>query len=226
MFSRNLMYLCMSCDDSHVRTCTPLACVAVQTCLFRSFENFVFSECLHNSVASHFERLFFGNHLKKNKDSYCAATCVVRRIMDCGAGVHLTGSPKCWHSSDWRHALGTNTWQFALPSASDNTAARARAEKLWSAAEPLGGFLKLGWAARRHIELLVTHLAGEYSTLADELSRGNKSRFRNLMTARHRIPLQVLFGPNRMHHATLSRGRMAGRLGSRTTAFMKKDLAA
>ena len=50
MFSRSLMYLCLSCDDSHVRTCTPLACVAVQTCLFGSFENFSISECLHNSV--------------------------------------------------------------------------------------------------------------------------------------------------------------------------------
>ena len=46
-----------------------------------------------------------------------------------------------------RHALGAKAWQFALPAASDNTAAEARTEKLWSTAEPLGTFLKpaAGW---------------------------------------------------------------------------------
>ena len=72
-----------------------------------------------------------------------------------------------------RRALGATTWRFALPSASDNTAAEARTEKLWSTAEPLGAFLKVaaGWAAPRHIEFLVTHHAGEYNQWADELSR-------------------------------------------------------
>ena len=60
--------------------------------------------------------------------------------------------------------LGAQQWTF--PAASDNTAAEAQTEKLWSTAEPLGSFLKLtaAWAARRHIELLVTHLAGEHSS--------------------------------------------------------------
>ena len=60
-----------------------------------------------------------------------------------------------------RRTLGAQSWHFALPAASDNTAAEARTETFWSTAEPLGSFVKLaaGWAARRYIELLVTHLA-------------------------------------------------------------------
>ena len=90
------------------------------------------------------------------------------------------------------HAMGASTWQFALPAASDNTTAEARTEKLWSTAEPLGTFLKLaaGWAARHHVELLTTHLAGEQNTWADELSRGNTSRFRHRTAERYRLPLQ------------------------------------
>ena len=91
-----------------------------------------------------------------------------------------------------RHAMGASAWQFALPAASDNTTAEARTEKLWSTAEPLGTFLKLaaGWAARHHVELLITHLAGEQNTWADELSRGNTSRFRHRAAERYRLPLQ------------------------------------
>ena len=90
---------------------------------------------------------------------------------------HLTGSPQQYIAffetlahlalaMTARHALGSTAWQFALPTAS---AAEARSEKLWCTAEPLAGFLKLvaGWAARHHIELLVTHLAGERNTWAD-----------------------------------------------------------
>ena len=104
-------------------------------------------------------------------------------------------------------ALGATTWKFALPSpASDNTAAEARAEKLWSTAEPLGTFLKLaaGWAARHHIEFLATHHAGVYNVWADELSRNNLSRFRNRM---HQImtPLRQVTGIKKRWHRLHSR---------------------
>ena len=37
-------------------------------------------------------------------------------------------------------ALGAQQWAFSLPAASDNTAAEAQTEKLWSTAEPLESF--------------------------------------------------------------------------------------
>ena len=122
-----------------------------------------------------------------------------------------------------RHALGSTTWQFALPRASDNTTAEARSEKLWCTAEPLAGFLKLvaGWAARHHIELLVTHLAGEQNTCADELSRGNLSRFRNRTAQRYRLALQVFLDPTGLHHAASTRRRMARPASSRTASSLK-----
>ena len=75
--------------------------------------------------------------------------------------------------------VGAKHGKFALPSASDNTASEAGCEKLWSTAEPLGTVLKMAasWSARHHVELLVTHLAGEKNTWADELSRGRTARF-------------------------------------------------
>ena len=88
-------------------------------------------------------------------------------------------------------ALGAKQWAFSLPTASENTAAEAKTEKLWSTAEPLGSFLKLtaAWAVKHHVELLVTHLAGEFNTWADELSRGNASRFRHRNAERVSIGL-------------------------------------
>ena len=82
-------------------------------------------------------------------------------------------------------------WAFCPPAASDNTAAEAKTEKLWSTAEPLGSFLKLtaAWAAQHHVELLVTHLAGEHNTWADELSRGKLSRFQRRTAERVSIGL-------------------------------------
>ena len=88
-------------------------------------------------------------------------------------------------------ALKAKQWAFCLPAASDNTAAEAKTEKLWSTAGPLGTFLKLtaAWAAQRHVELLVTHLAGEHNTWADELSRGKLGRFRRRAAERVSIGL-------------------------------------
>ena len=98
------------------------------------------------------------------------------------------------HRSCWLVActsLGAQQWTFALPAASDNTAAEAQTEKPWSTAEPLGTFLKLtaAWAARRHVELLVTHFAGEQNTWTDELSRGQLKRFQHRTAERVSIGL-------------------------------------
>ena len=110
-----------------------------------------------------------------------------------------------------RHSLGARAWQFALPAASDNTAAEARTEKLWSTAEPLMSFLKLaaGWAARHHIELLVTHLAGEQNSWADELGRRNCSRFRRGIAERHRNGMHR-FAPSARCRSTAHNARRQG----------------
>ena len=90
-----------------------------------------------------------------------------------------------------QRSLGAQQWTFSLPAASENTAAEAQTEKLWSTAEPLGSFLKLtaAWAARHHVELLVTHLAGERNAWADELSRGKLHRFQHRTADRISIGL-------------------------------------
>ena len=78
-----------------------------------------------------------------------------------------------------RRGLGAQQWT------------EAQTEKLWSTAEPLGSFLKLAaaWAARHHIELLVTHLAGEGNAWADELSRDKLHRFQRRASERVSIGL-------------------------------------
>ena len=93
--------------------------------------------------------------------------------------------------------LGAKHWKFALPCASDNTASEAGCEKLWSTAEALGTFLKMAasWSARHHVELLVTHLAGEKNTWADELSRGREARFHHRKEERVSIALHNFLDP-------------------------------
>ena len=146
-------------------------------------------------------------------DSHSAATCMVRRTVDLRRNTHrMAATDRGTATLHWcfetlaqlalamtaHRALGAQQWAFCLPSASDNTAAESRTEKLWSTAEPLGSFLKLtaAWAARHHVELLVTHLAGERNTWADELSRGNTSCFR------HRTAQRVSLGLHLFQDAT------------------------
>ena len=97
-----------------------------------------------------------------------------------------------------RKVIGARQWRFALPAASDNTAAEAGTEKLWSTAEPLGSFLKMAAArsARHHVELLVMHLPGEKNTLADELSRGRLARFQHRPHERISIALHNFLDPS------------------------------
>ena len=69
--------------------------------------------------------------------------------------------------------LHSRHFNFVLPTASDNTAAEAGINKLFTTTEPLCIFLKLvaSWSARRNVRLAVSHLAGEKNVWADELSR-------------------------------------------------------
>ena len=93
--------------------------------------------------------------------------------------------------------LHSRHFNFVLPTASDNTAAEAGINKLFTAAEPLCIFLKLvaSWSARRNVHLAVSHLAGEKNVWADELSRSKLHRFAHRTADRERIPLDMLARP-------------------------------
>ena len=77
------------------------------------------------------------------------------------------------------HAREAFSFYSALASASDNTAAEAGIKRLFTASEPLSGFLKTvaEWSARTNVRLALTHLAGEKNVWADELSRKRTHRF-------------------------------------------------
>ena len=68
---------------------------------------------------------------------------------------------------------GPASMPFALSTGSDNTSAQAGLNSLFTTAEPLSRFLRLAatWAEACHIELVVSHVAGEHNQLADDLSR-------------------------------------------------------
>ena len=108
---------------------------------------------------------------------------------------------------------------FKLPSGSDNTAAEAGSNTLFSTAWPLSYFLRLtaGWAYRHGVALQVSHISGKVNTWADELSRENLSRFshrqgerfrpslRELASADPEISLHPASAPWRLEHYALSR---------------------
>ena len=96
-----------------------------------------------------------------------------------------------------RRRLHSRHFNFVLPTASDNTAAEAGINKLFTATEPLCTFLKLVacWSARRNVHLAVSHLAGEKNVWADELSRSKLQRFARRSADRERIPLDMLARP-------------------------------
>ena len=62
--------------------------------------------------------------------------------------------------------MRTKHFRFILPSASDNTASEAGINRLFTASEPLSGFLKTvaEWSAHSNVRLALTHLAGERRT--------------------------------------------------------------
>ena len=93
-----------------------------------------------------------------------------------------------------KHRLTAKRWKFCLPTASDNTSAEAGTNKLFTTAQPLCDFLQdvAAWSACNHVRLQVTHLAGEKSTWADELSRNKLQRFAHRARQRHWFTLPQL----------------------------------
>ena len=93
--------------------------------------------------------------------------------------------------------LQAKHWKFALPTACDNTSAEAGINKLFTTTPPLSDFLKLvaTWSACNHVHMQITHVAGEYNTWADELSRNRLHRFSHRMHERTAMPLLMLAAP-------------------------------
>ena len=93
--------------------------------------------------------------------------------------------------------MRTKHFRFVLPAASDNTAAEAGVNRLFTTSEPLSGFLKIvaEWSAHSNVRLALTHLAGEKNAWADELSRNRISRFQRRTHERERISLSSLSAP-------------------------------
>ena len=93
-------------------------------------------------------------------------------------------------------------WRFALPAACDNTIAEAGINKLFTTTPPLSDFLKLvaTWSACNHVSMQITHLAGEFNTWADELSRNRLQRFSHRMHERTAMPLALLTAPVGVAH--------------------------
>ena len=98
--------------------------------------------------------------------------------------------------------LQAKHWKFALPAACDNTSAEAGINKLFTTTPPLSDFLKLvaTWSACNHVHMQITHVAGEYNTWADELSRNRLQRFSHRMHERTAMPLLMLAAPLGIAH--------------------------
>ena len=113
-------------------------------------------------------------------------------------------------------ALKAKQWAFCLPAASDNTAAEAKTEKLWSTAEPLGTFLKLSaaWATQHHVELLVTHLAGELNR-AQQRETGSFPASHGRKSFHWSSPIS---GCIRLHHTAPARSSLVRTFDGSATA--------
>ena len=98
--------------------------------------------------------------------------------------------------------LQAKHWRFALPAACDNTSAEAGINKLFTTTPPLSDFLKLvaTWSACNHVNMQITHVAVEYNTWADELSRNRLQRFSHRMHERTAMPLLMLAAPLGIAH--------------------------
>ena len=93
-------------------------------------------------------------------------------------------------------------WRFSLPAACDNTSAEAGINKLFTTTPPLSDFLKLvaTWSACNHVSMQITHIAGEFNTWADEMSRNKLHRFSHRMHERSAFPLALLAEPVGIAH--------------------------
>ena len=83
---------------------------------------------------------------------------------------------------------------FCLPSGSDNTAAEATLNTLFSTSWPLSHFLRLaaGWAHRHGVTIQVSHIAGKLNDWADDLSCNRLSRFAHRPRDRFAVDLTAL----------------------------------
>ena len=78
---------------------------------------------------------------------------------------------------------------MCMPSGTDNTAAEAGVNKLFTTAWPLQVFVQLvaAWAYKHKWSVLASHIPGKRNVWADQLSRGNTSAFDSKPQARVRF---------------------------------------
>ena len=75
--------------------------------------------------------------------------------------------------------IGGGRYSFSMPSGTDNSAAEAGINKLFTTSWPLQVFVQLvaSWAHANNVLLQPTHLPGRYNDWADDLSRNRLARF-------------------------------------------------
>ena len=89
-----------------------------------------------------------------------------------------------------RH-IGGGRYSFSMPSGTDNLAAEAGINKMFTTSWPLQIFVQLvaSWAHAKNVLLQPTHLPGRYNEWADDLSTNRPARFA------HRPANRVRFSP-------------------------------
>ena len=104
----------------------------------------------------------------------------------------------------------------SLPTGSDNAAAEASLNTLFSTSWPLSHFLRLaaGWAHRHGVTLQVSHIAGKLNDWADDFSRGRLDRFAHRPEERFRVDPSTL--SRQKPSVSLHPGPGAPRIGVRT----------
>ena len=120
--------------------------------------------------------------------------------------------------------LGHKYLSFAMPTGSDNTAAEAGVNKLFSTSWPLSLFLRLvaSWSHAHSVALLVSHVSGKKNVWADKLSREKLDRFRSRPLARFSFSLRQLCQPEGIAlHPLHARWRENFRLSDLTSSLKR-----
>ena len=90
---------------------------------------------------------------------------------------------------DTHSHIGGGHYSFSMPSSTDNSAAEAGINKLFTTSWPLQVFVQLvaSWARAKNVLLQPTHLPGLYNDWANDLSRNRLVRFAHRPANRVRV---------------------------------------
>ena len=123
--------------------------------------------------------------------------------------------------------LHAKHFKFVLPAASDNTSAETGINKLFTTTQPLCHFFKLvaSWSARNHVQLAISHVAGEKNTWADKLTQQADPLPESPAWPRTHLTASS-FEPARPCHPAPAARWLDGRAPANTASRMKKSCAA